>query len=86
MVKAARWTLEQPTVGHFRDVPTGSQFYAAIETGYAHGIFGDKPGETFRPDAPATRGELAEFVYGASVTAEPGAPAKPTRPGDQPQP
>jgi hypothetical protein len=86
VVKAARWTPEHPTMAHFRDVPTGSPFYAAIETAYAHGLFADTPGDTFRPDTKATRADLARFAYNASVPAEPGDSANPPKSGTPPKP
>jgi hypothetical protein len=90
VVKAARWPVSTPPAGHFKDVPPGNQFYASIETGTAHGIFDEAPDGMFRPEAKATRGELAQISYRASVPEEPGdpttQPAAPTKPTDPSRP
>jgi len=37
------WQLQNPPIGNFEDVPTGSTFYEYIETAYSHGIINGYP-------------------------------------------
>lgn len=71
---AAGWPLQNPATATFADVPVGSTFYPAIETGYAHGSItgypcggpnepcdgGNRP--YFRPSAPVSRGQLSKIL------------------------
>ncbi|MGI8589310.1 MAG: S-layer homology domain-containing protein [Chloroflexia bacterium] len=62
-VIAAGWTLYNPPVGHFTDVPAGSTFYTVIETAYCHGVISGYSDRTFRPYNNATRGQISKIVY-----------------------
>jgi hypothetical protein len=71
---AASWPLLNPATATFADVPAGSTFYQAIETGYAHGIITGYPcggpneqcdpaqRPYFRPGAPVSRGQLSKIL------------------------
>jgi hypothetical protein len=71
---AAGWPLLNPATATFADVPRGSTFYQAIETGFARGIVVGYtcggPGEPcdaakhpyFRPAAGVTRGQLSKIL------------------------
>jgi len=61
-VLASDFAVIQPAAPTFRDVPVSSPFYDYIETAYANSILGGYDDRTFRPDAPATRGQVAKIV------------------------
>ncbi|MGI8587140.1 MAG: S-layer homology domain-containing protein [Chloroflexia bacterium] len=63
VVLARGWPLLNPSTAHFSDVPIGSTFYQVIETAYAHGIISGYSDGTFRPNTPATRGQVSKIVY-----------------------
>jgi hypothetical protein len=65
VVSAAQWADDCPPPGHFSDVPVGSPFYCYIETAYNHGIISGYADGTFRPNNPATRGQISKIVYEA---------------------
>ena len=70
VVIAAGWTLINPALAHFQDVPRGSTFYQYVETAVAYNILSGYPcggaGEPcgpgnlpyFRPNANATRAQI----------------------------
>ena len=62
---AARWPLITPATATFSDVPTGSTFYAYVQTAVCHAIVSGYSDGTFRPTANATRGQISKIVYGA---------------------
>ena len=72
-VATARGYAETYNTATFTDVPLGSTFYTPIQQLWAHGIIGGYtdaghcPGGTpcFRPNDPATRGQIAKFVANA---------------------
>jgi hypothetical protein len=70
------WTMENPPVSTFVDVPVGSTFYQFIETAVSHGVIvgypcgqppsgpcqpGNKP--YFLPYANATRAQISKIAY-----------------------
>jgi photosystem II stability/assembly factor-like uncharacterized protein len=61
VVLARGWTLSTGEQ-HFSDVPAGSAFHSYIETAYGHGIINGYTDGTFRPQSPATRGQIAKIV------------------------
>jgi hypothetical protein len=63
------WTLRNPPTATFSDVPVGSTFYPYIETAVCHGVLGGYADGTFRPNNPATRGQIAKIVYSAVTNA-----------------
>jgi hypothetical protein len=75
LVLTAGWTLANPPVATFADVPPGSTFYQYVETAAQRGIIGGYPcgglGEPcdpqrrpyFRPNANATRAQISKMVY-----------------------
>ncbi len=85
---SAGWSPVTPATPTFADMPVGSTFYTAIETGYAHGIISGYtcggPGEPcsagalyFRPSAPISRGQLSKVTALARAYPVPN-PATPT--------
>ena len=50
-----------------RDVPPTSTFYDYVVTAYKHGIITGYEDGTFRPGNSATRGQISEVVYGATM-------------------
>ena len=64
LVQAQQWALQAPARPTFRDVPGNTPFFLYIETAYAHHILSGY-GATFGPNAPATRGQVAQMVAGA---------------------
>ncbi|HYO49810.1 MAG TPA: S-layer homology domain-containing protein, partial [Chloroflexia bacterium] len=58
---ARGWTLLEGEQ-HFSDVPAGSAFHPYVETAYMHGIINGYTDGTFRPQSPATRGQIAKIV------------------------
>jgi hypothetical protein len=65
IVSAAGWATDTSGGPHFTDVPVDQPFYGFIETAYHHGIISGYADGTFRPGAPATRGQIAKIVYNA---------------------
>jgi hypothetical protein len=59
------WALQNPATPSFSDVPAGSTFYTYIETAVCHAVLGGYSDGTFRPNASATRGQIAKIVYNA---------------------
>ncbi len=75
VTRAAGWTAVAPATATFADVPVGSPFYSAIETGAAHELVGgyacgSTPSEPcdaarrpyFRPGNAMSRGQLAQVL------------------------
>lgn len=59
------WELATPTVPTYDDVQnTAKWYYSAVETAYAHGAI-TRQTETFRPDDPITREEMAVMLVRA---------------------
>ena len=48
---------------HFSDVAPGSTFHPFVEAAYRHGIISGYSDGTFRPNANATRGQIAKIVH-----------------------
>lgn len=46
----------------FTDVPVGHPYYEAIQTAYRTGIIDGYQGDTFKPEAPVTRAQLAKIL------------------------
>jgi hypothetical protein len=67
-VTARGWTLVNPSVPSFVDVPPGSTFYSYIETAAARGVVSGYADRTFRPGRNATRGQIAKITYLAVIT------------------
>jgi hypothetical protein len=69
---AFNWTLIDPPVATFRDVPVGSTFYRFIETAVSKSILGGYPcGDgcrEFRPGNNALRSQIATIVYNAVLS------------------
>ena len=63
VVNANGWTLINPPTARFTDVPVGAPFYAEIETAACYNIISGYSDGTFRPNGPATRGQIAKIVY-----------------------
>jgi hypothetical protein len=61
-VESARIDMITPSTPSFSDVPTDHTFYRHIETAYAHGILSGYADGTFKPEADATRGQIAKIV------------------------
>ena len=62
VTQARGWSLtggEQ----HFSDVVPGSTFFQFVEAAYSHGIISGYSDGTFRPNANATRGQIAKIVH-----------------------
>jgi hypothetical protein len=75
--RAASFLTEQtPARPFFVDVPQGHRFRQAIETLLGAGVLAGFPDNTFRPDDPVTRGQLATMLVRllGLHTAEPDAP------------
>jgi hypothetical protein len=64
-VSAKGWTLLNPPIPSFSDVPTTHTFYTYIETAFNHGIISGYADGTFRPGNNATRGQISKIVYEA---------------------
>ncbi len=65
IIVAQGWQLQTPPTPTFSDVPLDNPFYAYIETAYAHGVISGYADGTFRPNNPATRGQISKMVYTA---------------------
>jgi len=87
---AAGWQIVNPARATFQDVPTGSTFYEFVETALAHNILGgypcggpDEPCDSqnrpyFRPNANATRAQIAKLVHLTVTQVAPTPTATPT--------
>jgi hypothetical protein len=62
VVLAAGLEVADPSTPSFTDVPKGSSFYQYIETAYAAGILNGYADGTFKPNAPAARGQVTKIV------------------------
>jgi hypothetical protein len=62
VVLSQGWSLVNPLVPSFSDVPRGSTFYEYIETARARGIIEGYPDGTFRPGANVSRGQVCKIV------------------------
>ncbi len=63
LVLAAGWPLRQDAGSPFYDVPLTHWAYPYVDTAFRHGVLADSLGGPFRPDAPATRAEVASMLY-----------------------
>ena len=63
LVLAAGWDLQTGPQSPFGDTPLTYWAYPYIETAYRHGIIQDSSGGSFRPDAAASRAEVAVLLY-----------------------
>lgn len=63
LVLAAGWRLLGAADSPFSDVPITHWAYLYVETAYRHGVIQDTLGGRFRPDAPASRAEVAVMLY-----------------------
>jgi hypothetical protein len=66
-IAPAGWHDEDPAVPTFLDVPRGSAFYRYVETAYSNWVISGYSDHTFRPGAPATRGQLAQITMFGST-------------------
>jgi hypothetical protein len=69
-ISARGWTLITPPTPTFRDVAGGSTFFTYVETAVCHGMITGYSDGTFRPSAPATRGQISKIVYYALGSGE----------------
>lgn len=65
VVLARAWTLDRPGAATFVDVPSGSPFFAYIETAVRHRVVSGYTDGTFHPERGATRAQLAKVVQSA---------------------
>jgi hypothetical protein len=63
IVTASGLKLLNPAQASFSDVGAGSTYYRYVETALAAGILSGYPDGTFRPSAPATRGQIAKITF-----------------------
>jgi hypothetical protein len=70
VVQAAGLALVTPATPSFSDVAQSSTFYNYIETARSAGILNGYPDGTFRPDKPATRGQISKITFLAAYTPE----------------
>ena len=56
------WTLYNPIMPDFSDVPFGSTYYQFIETAYTRGIISGYSDGTFRPGNPVTRAQVTKML------------------------
>ena len=63
VVLAANWPQVNPPQPAFGDVPVGSTFYSFVATAACHGVVSGYTDGTFRPNNPATRGQISKIVY-----------------------
>src|SRR5436190_6821311 len=63
LVLAKGWTVLDPPVPSFTDVPRSSAFYGYIETIRSRGIVSGYADGTFLPGVGATRGQLSKMLY-----------------------
>jgi len=63
-VQAAGFDLDlhDPSIATFSDVQVGSTYYRYVETAYANGVLAGYSDGSFRPNAPATRGQLSKIL------------------------
>ncbi|MDQ3930350.1 MAG: S-layer homology domain-containing protein [Chloroflexota bacterium] len=71
IVANAAGYLEEVSGQTFSDVPPGSTFYEFIERMAARGHISGYENGTFRPSAPATRGQIAKIVSNAAGFRDP---------------
>ncbi len=62
LVVALGLPLVNPSRADFGDVPVGSPFYQVVETAYQRGIIAGYSDNTFRPNNPITRAQLAKMM------------------------
>jgi hypothetical protein len=67
VVIAAGWSLVNPPIPTFLDVPPQDPFYTYIETAFEHGIISGYSDGTFRPGNNATRGQISKIGYEAVI-------------------
>jgi hypothetical protein len=65
IVLARDWTLVDPPIATFADVPIGSPFFEYVETAAVHDIISGYADGTFRPWNNATRGQIAKVLHSA---------------------
>jgi hypothetical protein len=65
IVLARGWTLANPSVPTFSDVPVGSPFFQHVETAVQHQIISGYADGTFKPGNNATRGQISKILYNA---------------------
>lgn len=70
VVLAARLQLVSPQAATFSDVPLDSPFYTYIETAYSNGVLQGYSDGSFKPEAYATRGQIAKIVALAPAPAD----------------
>jgi hypothetical protein len=63
LVRSTAWSIVEPPVPSFTDVPPGSTYYAYVETAKWHGIISGYGDGTFHPADFALRGQLAKMLY-----------------------
>jgi len=70
VVNAAQYPPFTPTGGGqtFSDVPNTNIFYVSIETAHNKGVINGYPDNTFRPNNPIRRDEMAQIVYKGVTT------------------
>jgi hypothetical protein len=71
VILATGYALKNPSTPTFIDVVPAHTFFREIETASSHGIIGGYNDGTFRPDANATRGQIAKMVNVATFMASP---------------
>jgi hypothetical protein len=64
---SAGWRTANLSTATFKDVPLGSTYHPYVEAAYANGILSGYSDGTFRPDARATRGQIAQIIMLAST-------------------
>lgn len=62
LVLGKGWTLSNPAVATFPDVPLGSPFFSYVETVVAHGVASGYSNGTFGPGNNATRAQLSKML------------------------
>jgi hypothetical protein len=71
MVSLARgWAMELPATGTFTDAGPADWYFAYAEMTAAAGVMSGYPDGTFRPNAPATRAQVAK-ILGLGTLSEP---------------
>ena len=63
LVRMMEWEAETPETASYADVPVGHTWFDEIETAVAHDVTGSQV--NFCPQAPITRGEMAELLVRA---------------------
>lgn len=62
VVLASGWTLLDPALPHFSDVPRTYPFYGFIETAAYYGAIGGYSDGTFKPGNDVTRSQLSKII------------------------